>query len=471
MTRPLEAWDRAVRSLADDVTEAAFGTWLETVVARAQDGELRLVCPSAFHRERLRERFLPRILAALRAQGADTQVRLEVDASVGMPATRPRTGPGPGPPQRVASPRPRLAAAPDPAQRPPAIQIEASFSTFISGRSNALVREAGLAVAQGRQASMSPLYVISGPGLGKSHLASAIVLEARRASQARAVLVSAEQFTNELTKAIRERRTGDFKFRYREDLDVLVVEDVEFLQGKRATQIELFHTLDALTRHGRRIVLTADRSPRDIPDLDPRLASRMTGGLCAEIEVPDGEHRERILRAKAAAGGVRIPGDCLEVLAGAPFRSIRDLEGTLVQLVANAALLKRPLDVTLARAALRRAGVQGPRELDATEIAHEAAVFFGTSVEHLASPSRRRDVAWPRQVAMYLCHRFTPASTKEIGAIFRRGHSAVRNAIRVVERAILERATRRYQVEALIERLDPERRSALRRGDPPGDTR
>ncbi len=463
MTRPLEAWDSLVRSLADEVPGAAFETWLEPLVAVERDGELRLVCPSAFHRERVRERFLQRILAGLESLGADARVSLALDeAGVAKPAAKRR----PSGARRASQAAPRRA----PEAKPPARPAEASFGSFVVGPSNALAREASLAVAQGRQATMSPLYLVAGPGLGKSHLASAIAREARAESKTRAVLVSAEQFTNELTRSIRERRTGDFKFRYREDLDVLIVEDVEFLQGKRATQIELFHTLDALTRRGRRVVLTATRMPRDIPELDPRLASRMSGGLCAEIEIPDRAHREQILRAKAAAGGVRIPSDCLQLLAEAAFQSIRDLEGTLVQLVANAALLGRPLDVALAEAALRRAGIEGPRELSPAQIAVEVASFFGCRKENLSSSSRRSDVLWPRQVAMYLCHRFTPASPKEIGALFRRGHSAVRNAIDVVESAILERAPRRYQVEALIERIDPERRSALRPSAAPDDS-
>lgn len=486
MTQPLEAWDSLVRALADEVPEATFDAWVKPITADEKHGRLRLCCPSTFHRDRVRERLLPRIEAGLRALGAESlQVALDVDATA-APRT-PRKGPRSATPATDArteakkSPGPALLRVPPRSAEPesnnptgglPAF-LNTSFDTFVPGLSNALPRAAGLALAQGRQAAMSPLFIVGGPGLGKSHLADAIAREARRAGKTRAMVISAEQFTNELTQAIRAKRTADFKARYRDDVDVLLVDDVDFVQGKRATQDELFHTLDALTRRGRRIVLTATRMPRDIPNLDPRLASRMSGGLCAEIEAPDRDHRRKILRTKAAAGGFRIPGECLELLAEAPFESVRDLESTLIQLVASAALLNRPLDLALARAALERAGLSTARERSPQDIAREVAAFFGSSLETLASPSRRRDVMWPRQVAMYLCHRFTPASTKEIGRLFARGHSPVRNAIQVVERAILERAPRRYQVEAVMARLNPEASASGPGAAPvpvPGDT-
>ncbi len=336
----------------------------------------------------------------------------------------------------------------------------ATFGTLIEGNGNALARAAGVAIARGRQLQMCPLVIVGPAGMGKSHLAFAIANEARRVSNTRVRLVSAEQFTNEVTKAIRAKNTEAMKARFRE-VDLLIVEDIDFVAGKKATQEELDYTLDALARTGGRVVLTAKRMLREIPNLDPDLLSRMSGGLCTELEAPDRGHRRSILRAKAAGGGFRIPDECLDALADAPFGSVRALEATLIQLVANGTLLARSVDLDGVRAALARVGIAPARERSILEIASEAAAFFGSSFESLASPSRRRDVTWPRQVAMYLCHRLTPASNTEIGRLFGRGHSPVRNAIDVVGRALLENPPQRYQVEALIKRLDPEAQASL----------
>ncbi|MDX1650196.1 MAG: chromosomal replication initiator protein DnaA, partial [Myxococcota bacterium] len=337
-----------------------------------------------------------------------------------------------------------------------------TFDTFVVGPGNALAREASLAVARGRQPGLSPLFLLGPAGTGKSHLARAVVTEARQTGAARPLYASAETFTSELLASIRRGHTGEFKRRYRQGCDLLVLEDVQFLQGKTATQLELFHTLEHLARGGRRIVLTGDRLPRDIPRLDARLISWMGSGLVAELEAPDRELRRAILREKAARGGVRIPDDCLYLLADAALASVRDLEGVLIQLVATASLLQRPVDRGLTEAALRKV-VRPPSAepggaLGVQTVIETVAGFFGTPVSALASRSRKRSVLVPRQLAMYLCRRFTDASLVEIGRALGRDHPAVRHAVASVERAILERAPLRYQVEALVERLEARRR-------------
>ncbi len=329
------------------------------------------------------------------------------------------------------------------------------FDNFVVGSCNALAREASVAIAEGRQRGANPLYLSAQSGLGKTHLARAIAAGAGAGSgPGRVVYAAAETFTNDFTASILGKRMQQFKRRYRFGCQLLVMEDVQFLEAKRKTQLELFHTILHLLDAGGRVVLTGDRLPRDLSGLDPRLRSQMAAGLVAELEPPDARVRREILRAKAAAGGVRIPDACLELLVESLRGSVRDLEGVLIQLVATASLLKRPIDEKLTRAALHKLLPTPCASLDVVEIVEAVAAFFRSTPEKLAGRSRRRDVVWPRQLAMVLCRRYTEASHAEIGRLFGRQHTAVRNAVKVAERAMLESAPRRYQVEALTARIE-----------------
>jgi chromosomal replication initiator protein len=288
------------------------------------------------------------------------------------------------------------------------------------------------------------------------------VTEARRQGLERAVYVSAERFTTDFTSAVRSRHGGDFRRRYRQECDLLVLEDVQFLSGKRQTQLELFHVVEHLRAVGGRLLLTGDRLPRQIPELCPRLASQLAGGLVAELELPDRALRRAILRDRASRGGLSLPAECLDLLVERVRGSVRDLEGALTQLVASAALLGRPIDGGLTEAALRKLGELAPEPREPDVVIACVAAFFGTSRAQLASRSRAERFRHPRQLAMYLCRRYTDASLSEIGRSFGRGHPAVANAIQRVERALLERAPLRYQVEELAARLEGRREARPR---------
>ena len=469
MTCPPQVWDGVLRRLAHELSPLALSAWITPIRAEADGSVLRLSCPSAFHRDRVRERFVTRIEALVSEEaGMPVQVELAIGTSLRVaPPLMTSVAVGethPASPTRTVAPlavrttesRSRsIALAPEPAPLPARPDLpQHTFASFVVGPGNALAREACVALAQGRQLAMSPLYLVAPDGQGKTHLAAAVVEEARENSSARVVSASGEQFTNELLAAIRSNRTAEFKARYRRDCDLLVLEDVQFVGGKRQTQMELLDTLESLAQRGARVLLTAEKLPKEIPDLDPRLASRMASGLCAEIETPDTELRRAILRTKAAAGGVRLPPGALERLVSVPG-SIRDLEAVLIQLVASASLLKRAIDLDLVESALRkmlpRLAAQG---LDIERVVETVATAFQTTPAALASRSRRRDVLVPRQLAMYLCTRYTDASMQRIAQLFGRNHPSVANAVLAVERGLLERAPLRYKIEALVTRLD-----------------
>lgn len=443
---PPQLWNGVLRRLTPEIGTFAMEAWVHPVRAEADGDALCLFCPSVFHRERVRQRLLERIERCVAQEaGHEVLVRLEVGSGsaheVEPPAAQPAEAPTAAAVRAVAPPAPAQAALPY------------SFDTFVVGPCNALAREACLALAAGRGSTLSSVYLTGAPGLGKTHLARSVAAEA--AGAARALYVSAETFTSEFQSHVRSGRMEAFKRRYR-SADLLVVEDVQFLPGKKATQLELFHTIDYLRDSGARLVFTGDRPPSEILGLDPRLRSRWNGSLVAQIEPPDAQVRRTILRTRAAAGGVRIPSECLDLLVDGLRGSVRDLEGALIQLVATSALLKRRIDRQLTEQALQKVAPHaGPgRGIEPRDVVEVVASFFQTRPAALASRSRRRDVLVPRQLAMYLAHRYTDASLTEIGRAFDRDHPAVKNAIERVERGILERAPLRYQVEALCARLD-----------------
>jgi chromosomal replication initiator protein len=369
-----------------------------------------------------------------------------------------------------------------------------SFENFVVGPCNALAREAALALARRRQRSLNQLYLGGESGMGKTHLARAAAEEARRQaigrqtqpssfsgaaaprdprSASRVIHTSAEQFTSEFVSAMRNGRNEAWARRYRGPVDLLIVEDIHFLGGRTKTQLELFHTVSHVLDAGGRVLLTGDRAPHYLTELDARLRTQVGRGFVAELERPDPLVRRHILRAKAAAGGVHLPADCLDLLVeatggsesptsktlpGESEASVRDLEGALIQVVTTASLLGRPIDLALTRDAIdlksgASSSLAAPR-LGVTDIVRIVASFFGKRPEALAARSRRRDVLVPRQLAMYLAHRYTEASLTEIGRSLGRDHPSVRNAIQRVERQVLEHAPIRYQVEALSERID-----------------
>ncbi len=445
-------WNAVLNRLGQEIPGFTVDAWVRCLGVEAGEDRLLLLCPTPFHRERVRERFLSRIGSAVEAE-TGRALAIDLDVAPRTAAPSPPATPVPAKPA-TATPKPDPARATAPGGSRASLPF--TFDSFVVGPCNALAREASLALARDQQPGLNPLYLSSHPGLGKTHLARAVIAEAHRTRPTRVIYESAEQFTNRFMAAIRGKAMPAFKRRYREQCELLVLEDVQFLASKSATQLEIFHTLVHLTDAGARVVLTGDRLPRAIDGLDGRLRSQITAGLVAEIEPPDAAVRRRILRAKAAAGGVRLPDDCLDLLVDAVRGSVRDLEGALIQLVATASLLKQRVDLPLTRAALHKLSpAPAPlRPLEPKVVIDTVAGFFGTSHAAMATRSRRRDVLLPRQLAMYFCRRYTNEPLGVIARHFDRDHPAVSNAVKTVERRILERAPLRYQAEELSARLD-----------------
>jgi chromosomal replication initiator protein len=321
----------------------------------------------------------------------------------------------------------RIGSEPAPAAPPPGLNPRYTFQNFVVGSSNQFAHAAARAVAEAPSRSYNPLFLYGGVGLGKTHLMQAISHEIlRQKPSARILYLSAEKFLNDLINGIKSERMHEFRRRYRE-LDVLLVDDVQFIAGKEATQEEFFHTFNALHESQRQIVLSCDAPPKEISSLEERLRSRFEWGLIADIQPPDLEMKVAILRKKAEEEKVFIPNDVALYIAASVKSNIRELEGRVNRVLAFASLTGNPLTLELAKETLKDMVVSDDRKATPAEILKAVASHYGIRVSDLKAKSNTKTIAFPRQIAMYLCRELTQLSFPEIGRLFNdKHHSTVK---------------------------------------------
>jgi chromosomal replication initiator protein len=330
-----------------------------------------------------------------------------------------------------------------------------TFETFVIGSSNRFPHAAAVAVSEAPGKAYNPLLVYGDSGLGKTHLLHAIGHYVRSLyTGARVRYVSSEEFTNEFINAIRDDRQDRFKRRYR-DVDVLLIDDIQFLEGKTQTQEEFFHTFNTLHNANKQIVLTSDRAPKRLEALEDRLRNRFEWGLITDVQPPDLETRIAILRKKAAMDRLTAPPDVLEFIASKIQTNIRELEGALIRVTAFANLNRQEVDMTLAEIVLKDLIPEGGEpEITAALIIAQTAAYFGLSIEELTGPSRGRHLVMARQIAMYLCRELTNLSLPKIGAQFGgRDHTTVMYADRKINQLLAERRAVFNQVSELTNRI------------------
>ena len=309
-----------------------------------------------------------------------------------------------------------------------------TFANFVVGASNKFAHAAAESVANKPGAHYNPLFIYGGVGLGKTHRINAIGHQVNeRVAGAKVGYFSAESFMNELITAIREKRMDDFKNRFRR-LDVLILDDVQFLAGREQTQVEFFHTFNTLHESHRQIVLSSDKFPKDIPQLEERLRNRFEWGLIADIQAPDIETRVAILLKKAELEGLPLSHDVAMFLAEKFEANIRELEGSLTRLGALASFLHKPITVEFAREVLKDLVKDRSSQVTVESIQQVISAQFAVKVADLKSPKRTRSLAFARQVAMYLARKVARASLPAIGEKFGRDHSTVIHAIQVIEK-------------------------------------
>ena len=453
-----ETWTRLLDRARQELPEQTFKTWLEPTEALSLEGDTLFVgCPDQFAADWNESKHadllagyapvaLGHPLAVVFRVNEERKMRTQMDLFVAPPA--------------AAKERPAQERTPS----TPPLSERYTFDYFVIGKSNEFAAAAAHGVAQAPGKLYNPLFIYGDTGLGKTHLMQAIAHEIfAEHTDTRITYIGTEQFTNELVAAIQGRTMPEFRRRFRET-DLLLVDDVHFLKGKEATQEEFFHTFNALYEAGRQIVLTSDRPPSDIPGLEARLVSRFQWGMVADIELPDLEHRIAILRQKAQLDHLEmtIPEDVIRFIAEHVRSSVRELEGSIIKLLAFASLKHREITVDLAREALRdklrgSESAEAERTVTPAGIQMSVAREWGVTPEGLRSKTRTKNLTVPRQVAMHLMRELLGMQLVEIGSAFGgRDHSTVIHSLERVAAMLQEDphfAARVKKVQEALETL------------------
>ena len=443
-----QIWDAALGVIRDQVSTSIFHTWFQGIrPGQLEPSGLVLLVPSRFAKEWLEPRYLGLITHAVASAASTTiPIQLEVDPA---PAT-PNVGVSPPLPEIVDQ------AGGSPQGPSSALNPRYSFDSYVIGGSNRFAHAAALAVAEAPARAYNPLFIYGGVGLGKTHLLHAIGHYVTQTQPSAVVsYVSSEKFTNDFINAVGDPgRIAGFKRRYRTN-DVLLVDDIQFLEKKEATVEEFFHTFNTLYDAQRQLVLTSDRPPKQL-GLEERVRSRFEWGLITDVQPPDLETRIAILRKKAAAdGAVNLTDDVLTFIASRVESNIRELEGALIRVIAFASLDRRPISLALAETVLKDLYPEsGPGAITPELILAECSRYFNITPEELLSPNRNRNVATARQVAMYLCRELTDLSLPRIGQRFGgRDHSTVMHAASKIRSLMAQQRSTYTQVQELTTRI------------------
>jgi chromosomal replication initiator protein len=462
-------WDEAVGRLKSRVSPQNYDMWLRPIEVTSWDGNtLRLRAPNSYVRIWFESNFLSSLVQEFRDLGHE-QVRVEFDPdNEARPAPEPielAKGTAPTPQVRDSAPIVVASTTTQPTSsmsmtddQPGFVAPEAAtlnprytFDTFVAGPSNQLAFAASQAAASSYPPKYNPVFICGGVGLGKTHLLHSIGhQQLLNRPGARIVYISSERFMNEYVQAIRTGKMHEFRRNYREGIDVLLVDDVQFLAGKESTQDEFFHTFNALHETHKQIVLTSDRKPHEISDIADRLRTRFAWGLLADIEPPELEVRIAILRKKAAVEAVVLPDDVALYIATAIKSNVRELEGALIRLAAYASLSKRRIDLEFAQETLG-AALTRPREVITVEtIIKAVASYYGLKPSDIKSDRRHKSLANPRAIAMYISRHHTKDSYPDLARAFGgKHHTTVISAVQKIAERLKDDASLRSEIHAI----------------------
>jgi len=471
-------WNQTLESLATGAITAQQRAFVALTRPLGFIGDTALIAaPNEFTKDVLETRLSPIVCDALsKILGREVRLAVTVDESIAPDLDDEATDeladatyadndhhiqsdPNPAlPPQESRGPAP----APRTAEEGSRLNPKYTFDTFVPGSSNRFAHAAARAVAEQPAKAYNPLFVYGESGLGKTHLLHAIGHYARTLYAGMKVrYVSSEEFTNEFINSIRDDKAKEFQRRYR-DVDVLLVDDIQFLSGKVQTQEEFFHTFNTLHNANKQIVITSDLPPKQLQGFEDRMSSRFEWGLITDVQPPDLETRIAILRKKSAQERLTAPPDVLEYIASKMSTNIRELEGALIRVTAFASLNRAPVTLDLAEIVLRDlvTDAAGP-EITANLIMTQTASYFGITMDDLTGASRSRVLVEARQIAMYLCRELTDLSLPKIGQQFGgRDHTTVMHADRKIRQLIAERRSLYNKVSDLTARIKSQARQA-----------
>jgi chromosomal replication initiator protein len=427
-------WNRMLISLATKVPPAALDSWLRPCRLTAVEGDhIKIAAPNTYTRDWLHQHHTESLQAAAReVLGGNPRVSLDIDREA-----------------------PSHAAEPNETEPPVAAQglsVRYTFDSFVVGNSNQFAQAACQAVAELPSRAYNPLFIYGGVGLGKTHLLHAVGHQiARLYPHLRLLYLSSERFTNDLINAIRYDRTAEFRAKYR-TIDLLLIDDIQFISGKERTQEEFFHTFNDLYEARKQIVVSSDSAPKEIPDLEERLRSRFEWGLIADIQPPDFETRVAILKKKAEIERVRLPDDVAYLIASRIKANIREIEGSLTRMIAFCSLSGRNMSVELAQEVLADLWGEEERVITMEHIQRKVADFFGIKLSDMRAKNRTKSVAFPRQIAMYLSRQLTHSSLSDIGRAFGgKDHTTVIHAVSKLQLLIQEDPKLKQTIDTLTQ--------------------
>ena len=449
---PPEVWSLILEESKKVINPQTYRTWLEPTEAVGLDHERLLVSV----KNQFAADYIEGQYGAMLADIADGlfETALVIDFETDESDSEPRSIQARAvPPEEMASPRSDDSGATSTNLGMP-LNPRYTFESFVVGNSNEWAHAASKAVAETPAHAYNPLFIYGGVGLGKTHLMQAIgnqILSAEKIE--RVCYLSAEQFMNQMVEALQHGRTLGFRNKYRR-MDLLLIDDVQFLQGKDATQEEFFHTFNALYDAHKQIVLTSDRPPKEIPTLEERLVSRFEWGLVVDIQPPDLETRIAILQHKAARNGLEVPPDVILFIAKNVKSNVRELEGSLIRLVAHSSLSGSDITIEVAEEVLKNILSHETVRVTVDKIMNVVGQDYGVTIEGMKSRKRTRTLTVPRQVAMYLCRQLTDLPLVEIGQAFGgRDHTTVIHACDKIENEMTSDRSTRMRIEQLRTRI------------------
>lgn len=420
-------WDSFKQAMQEEVSSGAWKSWIAPLRVEQRETSLTFEAPSEFHHSWVRDRYLPALRRATQLVYGETfEINLTVAPKREKPpsAHTPRIEPRPAPEEKPRQPR-------LPVNGETRLVEKYTFDNFVVGASNRFANAAAMAVAEQPGSQYNPLFIYADAGLGKTHLLHAVGHHRTEIAPGSVVrYVTSEMFFNEFINGIRRKRMDEFKARYR-TIDLLLLDDVQFFDGKEQILEEFFHTFNSLYEAGKQLVITSDRHPKHLTTLEDRLRSRFEWGLLTDIQAPDVETRLAILRSNAEYAPTPVPPEVLQFIADSVLTNIRELEGALTRVTAYAALTHERISLEMAQEVLRDLVPTANTEpLTAEEIINQVALYSGSSRDELIGPSRRQPLARYRQVAMYLCREYTDLSLPKIGKAFGgRDHTTVLHAV------------------------------------------
>lgn len=439
-----DLWASALKYIEEKISKPSFDTWLKDTKAKAlNNNKLTITAPNEFAKDWLQERYTKLINdILLEVTGAQLNVKFVIPEEDNENTVK-------------SAEKSKNQSSSEVKTKKTMLNPKYTFDSFVIGSGNRFAHAASLAVAEAPAKAYNPLFIYGGVGLGKTHLMHAIGHYVREHDKnAKVVYITSEKFTNEFINAIMDNKTISFRNKYR-GVDVLLIDDIQFIAGKESTQEEFFHTFNALHEENKQIIISSDRPPKEIPTLEDRLRSRFEWGLITDITPPDLETRIAILNKKAKADGLDIPNEVMLYIANQIDTNIRELEGALIRVVAYSSLVNQDIDAALAADALKDIIPSNrSRELTIQKIQEFVGDKYNIKIEEILAKKRTKAIAFPRQIAMYLSRELTDSSLPNIGKEFGgRDHTTVLHAHDKISKMVKEDTLFNKEIQDIIDQL------------------